>query len=111
MLLGLARQCVGDVVQVVFDRMSLTEPYEVTTKLPLAVLDRADCGCDLHDRADAVVKGAGAGPSPTAIFSSRTAATLNVGCFDTGSHAVMVRSLAAVWRPSAPDDSSGSRSP
>jgi hypothetical protein len=40
--------------------------------------------------AEAAVVGAGAGPSPGRTFVTRQAAVLNVGCFDTGSHTVMV---------------------
>ena len=46
-------------------------------------------------RADAVVSGAGAGPSPAATRVTRTAPPLKAGCFDTGSHAVTVSWFAA----------------
>ena len=46
--------------------------------------------------ADAVVSGAGANPSPARTRWTQTAATLNSGCLETGSHAVRVSSLAAV---------------
>ena len=42
-----------------------------------------------------VVREVHAHPSPPATLLTATAATLNSGCFDTGSHAVMVISLAA----------------
>jgi hypothetical protein len=48
------------------------------------------------DGRDAVVVGAGAGPVASPIFSTFTAAFLNSGCFETGSHSVKVSSFAAV---------------
>jgi hypothetical protein len=49
----------------------------------------------LSTGADAVVVGAVDGLSPSPIFVTRTAATLNIGCFETGSHTVIVSSFDA----------------
>src|SRR5581483_3457923 len=45
------------------------------------------------------IAGTRAAPSPPATFTTRTAAVLKTGCFDTGSHRVVVSSLAARARP------------
>src|SRR4051812_3968477 len=100
--------------QVVFYGVSLTKTHEVASDFTLTVLHLLDGDRDLHGfpiatlgsvpavgetpsvtGSDAVVVGAGAGDVPMLRFVSRTAATLNVGCFDTGSHAVIVSSFAA----------------
>ncbi|KLU09664.1 hypothetical protein ABL57_11010 [Kocuria sp. SM24M-10] len=62
---------------------------------------------------EAVVVGAGAGPVASATLVTRTAAVLNTGCFETGSHSVRVSSLAARWRcpGSRPVGSSWSQDP
>jgi hypothetical protein len=46
-------------------------------------------------RREAVFVGAGAGPAPAAIFATRAAPALKSGCLKTGSHSVIVGSLAA----------------
>jgi hypothetical protein len=51
---------------------------------------------------EAAVVGAADGPEPTRTRDTRTAATLNIGCLDTGSHSVSVSWFAA--RPSPSDD-------
>src|SRR4051794_11143154 len=94
-------QRVTRVIQIVFERVSLAEPYEMFCELTLDVLQLLEHRRDVHVD-DAVVVGAGAAPSPEATFVSRTAAALTVGCFETGSHAVSVSSLAAVAVPSGP---------
>jgi hypothetical protein len=59
--------------------------------------------------AEAVLVGAGAGPSPLRSRVTRQAAVLKVGCLETGSHTVIVSSLAERW--SASVRSSGSQCP
>lgn len=59
---------------------------------------------------EAVVVGAGAGPSPPAAFTTRQAAVLKYGCLETGSQMVMVSSLACRGAPSDAA-SSGSQRP
>jgi hypothetical protein len=63
--------------------------------------------------AGAPTVGAGAGrPPPAATFATRTAGTLKRGCFDTGSHSVIVSSFAARcgWLWAAPGPLAGARS-
>ena len=50
--------------------------------------------------AEAVVVGAAEGPVASASLRTAAAAVLNNGCLETGSHAVMVSSLAARPSPS-----------
>ena len=61
------------------------------------VLDVADGATEVHRPigSEAVVAGAGAGPSPLASRSTRTDATLKSGCFETGSQSLIVSSFAA----------------
>jgi hypothetical protein len=60
--------------------------------------DLVHAGAPFRDAgAEAVVVGAGDGlPPPPEILVILTAVTFYRGCFDTGSHSVLVSSLAAV---------------
>src|ERR687889_2190927 len=61
---------------------------------------------------EAVVVGAGeASPSASATFDTLAAATLKIGCLETGSQSVMVSSLAARGWPFGPSPSGVSREP
>ena len=80
-------------VDIALGRVTLAERAELVREARLGVLDEFDRMVELHGTStrggagsDAVVVGAGDGvPSEGATFSTRTAADLTIGCFETGS--------------------------
>jgi hypothetical protein len=84
---------VAQVVQVMLDGVPLGDLSEPPGELTLGVMDIFDCLAQLHVC------------SAPAILLTRTAATLKNGCSETGSHSVMVSSLAARECPSGPEAS------
>src|SRR4051812_28798823 len=72
-------------------------------KRELGLVQQAEIMRELHQAPagwDAVLRGAGAGPSPRRTSSRCTAPSLKTGCLDTGSQRLGVSSLAArAWPP------------
>jgi hypothetical protein len=104
---GLGGEVPAEVQEIVLVGPAFGEEAKSVGEPPLCFVkcpDGAGHGCG-HRRsagAEAVFMGAGVGPSPAASRSSRTAATLKSGCFETGSKSVSVSSFAARGRPFGP---------
>src|SRR5215212_5019359 len=92
----LLREALARVIHLVLDGEPLADLDVLVGEILLGAVQLAQRETDLVHAGAAVTSGAGArSPPASASFSTRTAAVLNSGCFDTGSHRVIVNSFAA----------------